>query len=140
MSTIDIIAEIIAGKHQKENPVDLIALCTIATNAALSKREYWRRFDFYITANNLAERYVNGLRHFGKILCPIYDIVKPDSYVAGMTKTRLQYRGIAGADNIQMDFLDKLYPLIEDETIYSIERCMEYEIWKKLSREQRRRR
>lgn len=137
----DLLAEIIAGATPEENPADPLHMClsVVTVEFSLSSERYefpWSHgVRFMPAARWMAESFTHRLRVVGKILCPIFTVVKPKEYVNEMRGVRLQYQGIASDPAIQVEYAEKVKTLLEDGYFRSVEQAIESDMPARLARD-----
>ncbi|HEX3885849.1 MAG TPA: hypothetical protein VHW05_00020 [Phenylobacterium sp.] len=65
----------------------------------------------------------------GRILCPIFDYAKPQSYIDGMKAARQEFAGIADDADLQEDFQGALAALVGAGALASLEAAVSADAW-----------
>ncbi len=132
MQDDELIQEIISGTVEGESPADVLYLCTSMATARFS--HYLEEFHSYGSAGSFqhARVFERILRSSSEILCPVFMVVKPAEFVAGMIEMRRKYRGVASDPDLQAKFGLRVKALIEEGQLQSLEQAIKDEIWERL--------
>ena len=136
MDEKDVIAEIIEGADKEERLSDVLFLCVSATLTSLSG-PWFREMDLPKDGDQSpSDEFEKVLRHLGRILCPVFDPVKPEDYKAEMVEVRQQYRGIASDPQLQAEYTTRIVELLAAGELRTLEQAIKNQIWQRLARHQ----
>lgn len=134
MADENLIEQIFAGATREERPEDVLYLCT---GMALAMFQKARERDAQLAPSppeRNAGTFLEGLRLAGEILCPIFQYVKPEDYVAEMTRTRLEYQGIAAELELQAEYVCRVRTLLDKDQLQSLAQAVANKVWQELRR------
>ena len=119
MADANLIDNIIGGKFPGEQDRDLL-LMTVAMALAMTGAEE----NGQVTSQGWQE----AVDRAGRILCPLFDYAKLESYKSAMEEVRRSYAGIATDFDLQLKYWVKVVSLAKAGDLISVARAVEADI------------
>ena len=118
---------ILFGTEPGERVLDVFYLCTTAALIRIGMEA--QSYGAEPNSSYVSEALSPAMETMGKILCPIYDVVKPDDYVEHMITTRRSFTGIATSGELQSVFTQQIVALQEADRLKNLATAIESQIW-----------
>lgn len=118
---------ILFGAEPGERVIDVFYLCTTAALIRIDMET--QSYGAEPNSSYVSEALSPAMETMGKILCPIYDVVKPDDYVEHMITARRSFGGIATSGELQSVFTQQIVALQEAGSLETLATAIESKIW-----------
>lgn len=129
MTQDEIIEDILSGTSVNEQPDDALYLCMEMALSMYRPSWHQRRANVRTTPGREAMVFHQLLILSGKILCTIFDHLKPADYFEEMTTTRLQYAGIFTNFELREIYHKRVEKLLEKGHLQSLEKAIKRKVW-----------